>query len=79
MKKLNAFQKRRVAQVSALVAAGLMTMEQANAALSAAIGTTLSGIQADGLALIDLVWPVVGAVTGGFILFKLFKRGSSKI
>lgn len=79
MKKLNAFQKRRVAQVASLVAAGLMTMEQANAALSSAIGSTLTGIQSDGLALVDLVWPVVGAITGAFILFKLFKRGSSKI
>lgn len=79
MKKLNVFQKRRVAQVLALVAVGLMTIEQANAALSAAIGTTLSGIQSDGLALVDLVWPVVGAITGAFILFKLFKRGSAKI
>ncbi len=79
MKKLNAFQKRRVAQIASLVAAGLMTMEQANAALSAAIGSTLTAIEADGLALVDLVWPVVGAITGAFILFKLFKRGSAKI
>lgn len=62
-----------------LVALGLITMEQAEAALSAAIGATLTGIQTDGLALIDLVWPVVGAITGGFILFKLFKRGASKV
>ncbi len=79
MKKLNAFQKRRAAQIASLVAAGLMTMEQANAALSTAIGSTLTEIQADGLALVDLVWPVVGAITGAFILFKLFKRGSAKI
>ncbi len=79
MKKLNAFQKRRVAQIVALAAAGLMTIEQANAALSTAIGSTLTAIQSDGLALVDLVWPVVGAITGAFILFKLFKRGSAKI
>jgi hypothetical protein len=79
MKNLNAFTKRRVAQVAALLAAGLITMEQANAALSTAIATTLTGIQTDGLALVDLVWPVVGAITGAFILFKLFKRGSAKI
>ena len=52
---------------------------QAEAALSAVIGTTLTGIQADALALVDLVWPVVGAVTGGFILFKIFKRGANKV
>ena len=62
-----------------LLALGLLTMQQAEAALSSAIAATLTGIQTDGLALVDLVWPVVGAITGAFILFKLFKRGSSKI
>ena len=57
----------------------LLFAATAEAALPAVVGTTLTGIQTDGLALIDLIWPVVGAVTGGFILFKLFKRGSSKI
>ncbi|MDD4972612.1 MAG: hypothetical protein PHT07_24535 [Paludibacter sp.] len=49
------------------------------AALPAVVGTTLTAVQTDGLALIDLIWPVVGAITGGFILFKLFKRGASKV
>jgi hypothetical protein len=51
----------------------------ASAALPAVVGTTLTAISTDGMALVDLVWPVVGAITGGFILFKLFKRGASKI
>lgn len=51
----------------------------AYAALPATVGTTLTALQTDGLALIDLVWPVVGAIVGGFILLKLFKRGASKI
>jgi len=51
----------------------------AEAALPAVVGTTITGISTDGLALIDLVWPVVGAIVGGFILIKLFKRGASKI
>ncbi|MGZ6005444.1 MAG: major coat protein [Candidatus Saccharimonadales bacterium] len=54
-------------------------IEFAQAALPAVVGTTITGIQTDGLALIDLVWPVVGAIIGGFILIKLFKRGASKI
>jgi len=56
---------------------GLST--QANAALSTEIGTGLTGIQTDALALVDLVWPVVVAVTSAFIIFKLFKRGVSKV
>jgi hypothetical protein len=71
--------KKLAAYLLGLVALGLMTMQQAEAALSAAISGTLTGIQTDGLALVDLVWPVVGAITGAFILFKLFKRGTSKI
>jgi hypothetical protein len=51
----------------------------ANAALSTEISTGLTAIQTDALALVDLVWPVVIAVVGAFIIFKLFKRGISKI
>lgn len=51
----------------------------AMAELPAVVGTTLTGLQTDGLALVALVWPVVGAIVGGFILIKLFKRGANKI
>lgn len=51
----------------------------ASAALPAVAATTLDAIETDGLALIDLVWPVLGSILGGFILIKLFKRGASKI
>ena len=49
------------------------------AALPAVIGTTLSDIQTDALAAIDLVWPVLLAVLGGFVLIKIVKRASNKI
>ena len=49
------------------------------AALPAVIGTTLTEIQTDALAAIDLVWPVLLAVLGGFILIKIVKRASNKI
>jgi len=68
-----------VALISGLVALAVFSIGSAEAALSTAIGTTLTAIQTDGLALVDLVWPVVGAITGAFILFKLFKRGASKV
>ena len=71
--------KKYAAYLASLVTLGLLTVAQAEAALSTAIGTTLTSIQTDGLALVDLVWPVVGAITGAFILFKLFKRGASKV
>ena len=49
------------------------------AALPTVIGTTLTDIQTDALAAIDLVWPVLLAVLGGFILIKIVKRASNKI
>ena len=49
------------------------------AAVPAVVGTTLTEIQTDALAVIDLVWPVLLAVMGGFVLIKLVKRGGSKI
>lgn len=66
--------------VLAMVATLLMlAVGLAEAALPAIVGTTITAVQTDGLALVDLVWPAVGALTGAFILIKLFKRGSSKI
>lgn len=51
----------------------------ASADLPAAISTELATIQSDGLALADLVWPVVIALVGATVLMKLFKRFASKI
>ena len=49
------------------------------AALPAVGSTALTDIQTDALAAIDLVWPVLLAVLGGFILIKIVKRASNKI
>ncbi len=38
--------------------------------------TALSGNVTD---IFAAVWPIVATVTGGFVLIKLFKRGSSKV
>lgn len=70
MKKITAF----FAFFALLVLTGV-----ASAALPAGIATGLDAIEADGLALIDLVWPIVLTLFGGMILFKLFKRAGSKI
>ena len=49
------------------------------AALPAVVGTTLTDIQTDALAAIDLVWPVVLAVLAGFVIMKIVKRGVNKV
>lgn len=50
----------------------------AHAELPAAATTAFTTIQTDGLALVDLAWPVMIAVTGGFILLGLFKKAAKK-
>lgn len=57
----------------------LMLGLDASAAVPAAATAALTAIQTDGLSLIDLVWPVVAAILGGFILIRLFRRGANNI
>lgn len=59
--------------------AAMFGASTASAALSTEVGTGLTALQTDALALIDLVWPVVVAITVGFVILKLFKRGVSKV
>jgi len=71
---------KRYGRVITMSAAGaVLSVTSAHAALPAAIATELTAIQTDGLALADLVWPVVIALFGALVLFKLFKRFGSKI
>lgn len=51
----------------------------ASAALPAAVTTAFTDLQTDALALIDLAWPVVVAVTVGFILIGLFRRAANQV
>jgi hypothetical protein len=50
----------------------------AEAALNAGVATGFTALQVDSLALVDLAWPVVIAVTVAFIILGLFKRAASK-
>jgi hypothetical protein len=56
----------------------MMTLSEAQAALNAGVATAFTALQTDALALIDLIWPVVTAVTVGFIIIGLFKKGAGK-
>lgn len=64
-------------------AAAFVTMvvssQSAMAALPAGIATELTAIQTDGLALADLVWPVLLILLGAAILMKLAKRFLGKV
>lgn len=59
--------------------AALLVGVSAHAALPAGIATSITSIQTDGLAMADLVWPVVIIFSGAIILFKLYKRFIGKV
>lgn len=67
---------KKIASGSAVVVAGIAS---AHAALPAAIATEFSKVQEDGLALADLVWPILLALFGAVLLMKLAKRFGSKV
>lgn len=66
----------KLAGGSAVLMAGIAA---AHAQLPAVIGTEFSKVQADGLSLADLVWPVLMAIFGALLLMKLGKRFGNKI
>jgi hypothetical protein len=70
----------RVNVARAAVSAGLMTVGfSAFAALPTAATAAMTQLEDDADALITAAWPVIAAVTVGFIIIKLFKRGGSKV
>lgn len=68
-----------VGTATAVVTGAIGTAQDAAAALPAAVGTTVTAIQADGQAVFDLVFPVVGVFIGLAIVIKLFKRFANKV
>lgn len=66
----------KLAGGSAFLMAGIA---YAHAELPSVIGTEFTKVQADGLALADLVWPVLMAIFGALLLMKLGKRFGNKI
>jgi hypothetical protein len=62
----------------AVGSASMVSMGTANAALNTGVSTAFTALQTDGLALIDLAWPVITALTVAFIIISLFKKAASK-
>lgn len=65
--------------VGAVVVTTAMMVNQANAAVDAAVGTALTALQADAASLLALVFPVILAIFAMLAGIKLFKRFGSKI
>lgn len=60
------------------IAASAFGVASAHAALPEGATTAFTTIQTDGLALVDLAWPVLIAITGAFIIMGLFKKAANK-
>lgn len=63
----------------AVMASSALVVGTANADVPLAASTAITAVSTDGLAMVDLFWPVIGGLTAAFVLIKLFKRGASKI
>lgn len=61
------------------LAAGSMVAVQAHAALPTEATTAFTTLKADAESLITTAWPVVAAITVGFVLISLFKRAAGKV
>lgn len=62
----------------AVAASAFGAAAASHAALPDGAATAFTTIQTDGLALIDLAWPVMIAITGGFIIMGLFKKAARR-
>lgn len=70
---------RLFARLALFSVAASTVASSAMAALPAGVSTGLDGVKADGLALVDLIWPVVIAFVGAGVVLKLFKRFTGKV
>ena len=56
----------------------VLSIQSAEAALNAGVASAFTSLQTDGLALVDLAWPVITALTVAFIIIGLFKKAANK-
>jgi hypothetical protein len=73
MKKIKA-----LSFIAAFAALFGFSIAPAQAALNAAIAPAFTTLQADVLELVDMIWPVLIAVTIAFIILRLFPKAANK-
>jgi len=71
--------RKTVAYLAGIAAGALGISGTASAALSTEVGTAITALTTDALALVDLIWPMVATVSVAFVIFKLYKRGINKV
>jgi hypothetical protein len=67
-------QNRNIVVAAALTVATVA----AHAALPTEAASAFTAISTNVTDVLAVVWPIVGMLTGGFVLIKLFKKGASK-
>lgn len=76
MKFMNIVKKYGVR--AAAVPVVLVTAASAHAELPAAVATSLTSLETDAASLMTLLYGAMIAITGGFIVFGLVKKGMRK-
>lgn len=72
------FKKIKMLAVGALSLLGVASVN-AYAVLPTSVAASVTGIQSDGQAIFDLVFPVVAAFVGLGVVISLFKRFANKV
>lgn len=67
-----------LSRVALINAAALGVVTSAHAALPAEATAAFTAVSDNATSVLAAVWPIVGLVTGGFILIRLFKKGANK-
>lgn len=75
---LNRLNKAKMRAATYLGTSMAVVSGAASAALPLGISTGIDAIEVDALALFDLVWPLIIAITSAMIIVKIFKRVITK-
>jgi hypothetical protein len=59
--------------------AGVFVASQAHAALDTSVAAAITSVQTDAASLMPLLYTAMAAVTGGFVIFGLVKKGIRKV
>lgn len=70
--------KNKVLPIFSAVGIYLGFVGVASAALPTSVGTAFTGLQTDALALLDMVWDPLIAITIAFIILRLFPKAANK-
>lgn len=62
-----------------LVASTMGLVASAHAALPTEATSAFTALSGNVTDIFAAIWPIVAAVTGGFVLIALFKKGASKV